>query len=358
LSKEKKILLIGSYNAGNIGDDALMTGALNGLRKFLPEYEVKILAPNGPTDYYLLPTGLRSFLKLKWIFTLFSLRKFKYLVFGGGGILNPEEYKSLIVWGVQIVVAKFFGLKVILLANSFSSLDSALLKYLLTKVDFITCRDSHSFKLLNQAELGFPIKRGADLSFLVNDGNKIDEFEFDSDDFIVLNLRKYKNVDFELQKDLFLNLVDLVTKNTNFSIYLLPFDSSDLLFMRQLSNLVKENGRVFLLPYEPDVILSAFKKSKLVVTQRLHPALFAVKMNKNFISLSYSSKVFSLLYDLGLHENVYDLRNDNFDTELVCNRVLEAILNQEASLNEQDVNFELIKKEAEDNFRLLKTYLE
>lgn len=358
MGKEKRILLVGNYNAGNIGDDALLQGSINGFRKFLPDYDVKVLAPNGPTDFYLIPTGLRSFLRFKWIITLFNFRKFKYLVFGGGGILNPEEYKSLIVWGVQIVVAKFFGLKVILLANSFSSVDSSLLKYLLSKIDFITCRDSYSFKLLNQAELSLPIKRGADLSFLVNESNQVDEFEFDTDDFIVLNLRKYPNVDFDLQKDLFLSLVDMVTTKTNFSIYLMPFDVGDVAFMRQLANLVKDNGRVFLLPFEPDVILSAFKKSKIVVSQRLHPALFAVKMNKNFLSLSYSSKVFGLLKDLGLEEKLFDLRDINFDTERVSSLVLEAISNEQFSLNDQDIDFEAIKKEAEDNFRLLKTFLE
>jgi polysaccharide pyruvyl transferase WcaK-like protein len=360
LKNNKNILVIGNYNAGNIGDDLLLESFMIGMNRILPDYHVKILAPAAPADYYLFPTGIRSFFRFKWIFTLINIRKYKYLIFGGGGIINPEEFKSIIVWGFQIVIARFFGLKIIFLANSFSNLNSKLALKLIGYADFITCRDSYSYKLLNRLELDIPIRKTMDLSFLKDFGSEIEDFEFDSNEFIVLNLRKYKFVDFEVQKNLFLKLINEITRNSNFCIYLMPFDVADVSFLRSLSNLVKDNGRVFLLPFESDVILSALRQSKLVISQRLHPLLVSINMGKNCYGLSYSSKVLSLLEDLGFQDNVYNLRDEAFNIENFCTEILNTIANKNFDLNSidnADYDLVLIKKQAEDNFRLLNTFL-
>ena len=285
---------------------------------------------------------------------MYGFKKSKYLVFGGGGLLNPEEYQSLLIWGIQIFMAKLFKLKVILLANSLPNSNSKLLKKLLSKVDFITVRDKVSFDFLNKLELEIPVRQTTDLVFMLDLNSKIEEFEFDSDQFITLNLRKYSNIEEELQIEFFLKLVEEITAKSNLSVYLLPFDKSDVAFLRKLNNLVKDNGRVFLLPFESDVCVTAIKKAKVNVSQRLHPCLFSLKLDKSFIALSYSSKVKSLLLELGYTDNVLDL-NEGLSADILAKKVLSLIENPSDlfAMQSQDLT-----KKAEDNFRLLHIFLE
>lgn len=347
---------MGNYNAGNLGDDLLLSSIKLHIRKYLPEYNVEFVAPNKPTDYYLFPTGIMSFLKFKWIKTLYGFYKADVLVLGGGGLLNPEEYRSLFVWGTQIVMAKLFRLKVVCLANSFPFSDSKLYRYLLKKIDFFTVRDSASYNFLNKIELKVPIKLASDLAFaakteLYNDA----ELEFDADDFIVLNLRSYKHIDLEVQIELYHEIVDYITANTNLSLYLLPFAKEDVGFLREMNNLTRDNGRVFLLPFEKEVIFTALQRSKLVISQRLHPNIVSLSLNKPTIALSYSSKVASLVSDFP-EAKIFDLTSE-FNLESFSNTFKELIESKVPSYELEEV-LEQHKKRAEMNFTLLKSYLE
>ncbi len=355
MKEKSRVIIIGNYNAGNIGDDSLLEAVKAGFKSFLPNFKYWVMAPSKPYDYVILPTGLRSFLKFNWVRSLYAFYKAEYVVFGGGGLLNPEEYRSLYIWGMQIRVAKFFKCKVVLLANSFPVNNSKLFLEIIKKVDFITARDSASFNFLNKLEdIKCPVRQTLDLALSLDLRSKVEDFEFDSSEFVVLNLRSYANVSKELQINFFVNLVEQISQKTNLSIYLLPFDKGDVKFLRELNNQVKDNGRVFLLPFESDVLISALAKAKTVISQRLHPNLFAIALNKPFIALSYSSKVSSILNDLGFDDNVFKIDEDleAHDLSAIVYELIHSESNTSTILNAE------LKKKAEDNFRLLSVYFD
>ncbi len=353
---KKKLLVLGNYNAGNIGDDLLMSSIKSNIRKYLPNYQVDFVSPGKPNDYFIFPTGIRSFLRMNWIRTIYAFYKSDVLVLGGGGLLNPEERKSLLVWGVQIIAAKFFNLQVICLANSFPFSNSKFYRYLLKKIDFFTVRDSYSYNFLNKLELKVPIKLTADLAFIADLTSYVDsQLEFDTDKFLVLNLRTYKHIDSRLQEEIYLELVEYITKNTNYSLYLLPFAKDDSLFLRHLNNLTKDNGRVFLLPFEKDVLFTALSRSVLTISQRLHPNIVSLCYGKPTIALSYSSKVVSLLNDFT------DIRIFDLTSTIKVDDIISAIdfqLKTSASSYDSAQAIKDNKKRAEMNFSLLKSYLE
>jgi polysaccharide pyruvyl transferase CsaB len=352
-NKAYKFLVFGNYSVGNLGDDVLLKSTLKGILNFFPNSIAKVAAGKKPADCAMLPTGLRSFFAFKWLKTLYILYKTDVVVFGGGGLLNIEEPKSILIWGNQIFWAKLFKCKVVLLANSITPNNSEVVTKILKKIDFITVRDSASFRYLQKLNLEIPIKQTADLSFNFDVSTLItDKFEFDSDEFVVLNLREYQHVDFEVQLEFFLRLVKYITEKTVKSIYLMPFAPADIKFLRELNNEVKDNGRVFLLPLEPDIILSAIKQSELVISQRLHPLLFGLQLNKKIVALSYNSKVSSLLLDLNLAEYCFEIDLENL--ELILATVKSALSEETTEL----VNLSEVQKKAEDNFRLLDLFLE
>lgn len=356
---KKRILILGNYNALNIGDDLIFNGVKNVVTEYSDFFDYKFMAPNKPCDYFLLPTGLRSFVNFRWFLTILKFLKTDVLVLAGGGLLNPEEYRSLFVWGVQILAAKLFRVKVVILGNSFPISDSKFYRYLLNKVDFYTVRDDSSFNFINKLELNVPVFRGSDFAYSADFTNLIDKkLEFDADKFIVLNLREYSKIDYELQLNFYLDLVNFITLNTDFSVYLLPFAKEDVNFLRILNNKTNTNGRVFLLPYDESVLITAIERSKLVVSQRLHSSLIAKLLNKPVISLSYTSKTKSLMSEFD-DIPVYDLCNKDFcfdDIKSVLGSILTGSYNIDIVKNMNTIEYN--KKRAKMNFALLKSYLE
>lgn len=355
--KKDLILLLGNYNAGNLGDNSLMKSALKGLVANFANFKFKIIAPKKPADSLILPTGFRSLLTFGWIKTPYYFLRAKYAVFGGGGLLNVEEYRSLIIWGSQIFFLKLCKTEIFLIANSITPSNSRLLRYLLSKVDLISVRDNESFLFLNKLELGIPVRKTADLAFCLDANEYIDNsLEYDFEEFVVINMRSYKEVSYSLQLEVLNKIISHVISNTTFGVYLLPFDKSDLSFLRRLSKEHSENGRVLVLPLESDVVMTAIAKAKLVVSQRLHPLIFSLILNKPTIALSYSTKVISLVQEILEDEYIFDLRATEFDFARIESTVSSCI----SESNTSCINLtalERIKKEAEMNFSLLKTYI-
>ena len=357
--KKDILVLIGNYNAGNIGDNMLLKASLKGICDNLPRWKVKIVAPSKPADSLILPTGIRSLLRIGWLKTLYYYAVAKVAVFGGGGLLNVEEYRSLLIWGLQIFVLKLFKTEVYLIANSVTPSDSKLLRNILNRVDLISVRDKESFDFLNKLSLEIPIRKTADLAFSLCPNNYMDNcFEFDFEEFIVINLRDYAAVSPELQFNILNAIVGEVLSRTQLGVYLLPFDKGDVPFLRRISSEFEDNGRVITLPLDTEVLLRAVAQAKVVVSQRLHPLIFAFLLKKPLVALSYSSKVGSLFSELIEDDLIFDLQNIELSAQNVTDVVMRLLSEDQA---EYDNNLESLlskqKKEAELNFSFLKNFI-
>jgi polysaccharide pyruvyl transferase WcaK-like protein len=297
----KKALVIGNYGVGNFGDDLLMKSVESQLKELQMDY---VVACPGeiPGSVAIMPAGIRSFFRFRWLDFLKELRSCDVVVFGGGGLLNPEERMSLYIWGQIIIMAKIYKKKVIMIGQSFSAIDKVV-DFLVNKVDAISVRDSYSYKLLSEKYTG-KLVRVDDLAWYLKEkasGGKSTQ--------ISINLRPYKHVNPKELKMLVNDLIEEIGSVVNFDeIVILPFGLEDADYCLEILGIgIKQKYKIRIA--EVDNILEEINKSKVVVAERLHACIVSVKLDAALISLSYSSKVFSMMSDVGV-KSLVNLRKD------------------------------------------------
>jgi polysaccharide pyruvyl transferase WcaK-like protein len=106
-----RLLLIGNYGAGNLGDEALKDYFLGQF----PEHDWTVLTAwgaspvgqKGQTRFVpRLPTGLRSFFMTPWLNTLQAYWRCDATVFGGGSLFTDvESPKACTLWGLHALLA-------------------------------------------------------------------------------------------------------------------------------------------------------------------------------------------------------------------------------------------------------------
>lgn len=289
----KKVLLVGNYGVGNIGDDMLMQSSIDQIIELGAEYTVACPG-NVEGSVSIPPAGIRSFLSFKWLSFFRSLKECDVVVFGGGGLLNPEEKMSLLIWGQIIVMASIYKKEVVMIGQSFSKVDKVV-EFLLEMVDAISVRDSYSMKILKEYYEG-ELFKVHDLAW------KLDvESKKKTKDKIALNLRPYKYVDDGVLKEVINNLIDSLEGVVSFSeIVVLGFGIEDKEFCEEVLSIgIKQKYKIRFVD-EFETIFKELSESKVVIAERLHACIATMKLNKPLVSLSYSSKVFSMMSDYGV----------------------------------------------------------
>ena len=350
----KKILLVGNYGAGNFGDDLLYLAIRNSL-SLVGNFELKVMCPGSQQDFPLPPAGIRSLFSFNFVKAISAIKNSDVVVFGGGGLFNPEEWYSLFIWGQVVIMAKFFKKPVYLMANSFSPKFSSFLKLILSNIDLISVRDSLSRRNLAQYSIEAPVRTTSDLALLLDSAvfdSKI--HVFDHDKFIVLNLRDYPILSTENLVRTVCQIIDYVLKNSCYAVYLLPFDSSDIVILKQIQSLYSGNGKVFLVPFEKRVCYAAISKCSGVVSTRLHVGISGVLCHKPLFVLSYSSKVSGFFSDL-----LSPLFIASFDDD--CTEIDNSLASFVECVDRNKLNYDLLdvealKKKSNLNIRLLNDF--
>jgi polysaccharide pyruvyl transferase CsaB len=296
-----KVLLVGNYGCGNLGDDMLMMSARQQLDQIGVDY---IVACPGQVEgsVSIMPAGIRSFLRFDWLRFFRELKKCEVVVFGGGGLLAPEERMSLMIWGQIIVMAKLYRKKVVMIGQSFSAVDNVI-NWLLKKVDFVSVRDSYSYRLLSESYKG-KLYQVNDLAWYLNSESKKEKRNS-----LCLNLRPYKLVNERDLKQLVGDLIEGLEKLIDFEeIVLLPFGKEDVDFMERILSIgVKNKYKVRVAEASVESVLKELRSCKFVIAERLHACISSVKMDCSLVALSYSSKVFAMMNDIGM-KSIVNLR--------------------------------------------------
>ncbi len=102
-----RVILVGNYGAGNIGDEALREYFLSAFPDL--EWSVVSASPIGLNELPRLPFGVRSFFS-NWVRTISAIKHADALVFGGGTLFtDTESVFASIMWWTYAATARFFG---------------------------------------------------------------------------------------------------------------------------------------------------------------------------------------------------------------------------------------------------------
>lgn len=295
IDRKLKILLGGSYHAGNLGDLALMDTYIKRIKSDFPNSKLTVFSYNPQFVRDTYPTQVdTTYFVINGFRTAFEiLRNDAYILGGGGLIFDHSTIDSLMLakksqiihWTTTSLFAKLFGKKVIWSGLGVGPVKTGLTKFLLRLVvpliDSITVRDRDSFNLLEQiVGKDLPnLKQTADIVWTWRSNPPFKQHTLGKVEKIVLSPRVVgASVDHRIVR----KFVKIVTKlnKANRSFQIIPTNpKKDLKICREIYNQIKDFATV---DFEEDIskitleyLYSEIGSSSLVISMRMHGLIFA-----------------------------------------------------------------------------------
>lgn len=148
-----RLLLVGNYGVGNLGDELLREYFL----QEFPEVEWIVVSahPEGEKEVPHIPAGVRSFLAFGWWKTVAAMRLCDAVVFGGGTLFTDvESARACTVWGLHAVAAWILRKPVFLAFQGIGPFHTAKGKrwaqWVIRKARFVSVRDALSFQRVQE----------------------------------------------------------------------------------------------------------------------------------------------------------------------------------------------------------------
>ncbi|PCI25647.1 hypothetical protein COB57_00295 [Candidatus Peregrinibacteria bacterium] len=288
----EKIVLIGSYGASNIGDEAMLDVLYTELSK---KYFVSVLSGDRNDTVRRhnieservrahLPFGLRSFFSFQWLATVKTLFQSKKVLFGGGGLfVDDQGIKAILLWSYHVFISKILGNEVIIFANSFHPLQSGVSKKVLSLalsfVEKIIVRDVQSYEYLKSLGYEHKLEQGVDPVFFYDISSCNPAKKRVAVNFRPWKMRYESCVEWSKQK-----------QQEGFDLIFIASDVTD----------VEIHEKYF--KHIPMIMPSSFSEMQIILSRceyaygmRLHFLLAAILSGSKVVGISYSSKVSGIL---------------------------------------------------------------
>jgi len=351
----KKIVVAGYYGCGNLGDDAILLGLLEGLQNRGLDVSVMSGAPEETNRLYGVPSIERR-----------DMAAFKAeiatadaLVFGGGSIFqDASSWKSAAFYSNLVKIAKGNKKKVIMLGQGVGPLTTCLgkaaAKSAFNSTDVIAVRDPQSVTALKELGVKITPRTTGDMAYLLplpKPDDSTSDFGVAGMKTVGISARPFKGVDVvkvfgELARMLF---------QANYLPVLMEMDrdmdgpliteldkvmGGKVPSMRRLGNPMQYQQRV--------------RRMDSVIAMRLHAGILASMVGVPVCMVSYDPKVaaFAKQLDLPTPPNMKDISAQRiFDYFQSCMKTREQwVKSMERRVVEQ-------KKAAELNIELLMSSL-
>ena len=323
--KKKSIVIIGNYGFGNLGDEAMLTGILDRLRKDISNAEFTVFSYDPEETkkvYNVSACYLMSFR------VLLELIKADVVIIGSGSLLNtPVGYLKNRMCRYVIIsalLAELFRKKVVFYAigiETFDFITRIMLPIIMKWADKISVRTPHSKSILKalgvrrnihvtpdpSLELD-PIKDEKAQKLLREEGVNLDKF------LVGLNLRYIgdKQTDKRLM-GVITQFVDWLVEAYDAEIVFIPMCKNkyrrlefDPFFAEEVYKLVKYKERMKILKkqYTPQETMGIIGQMNLLIGTRLHSQIFAYKLGIPLIGIVYSGKNTAFLEMIGQRDGI------------------------------------------------------
>jgi len=327
--KRPLIMVAGYYGRGNIGDEAILTGLLDALsgHHMRQNYTIEIMSSN-PTITQRLHR-VDSVYKLNPLSFLHLLRA-RWLIIGGGGIL-PGSIKSLLYYTLCAFIAKAFGSYVSLVSVGVNPVRS-FSKRVLTK---LLCRLANDI-IVRDSDSRIELERFTKKPVIVG-----------SDAFFLLDESRYRNLLTPGQRPKVPHLVvslkllgPHIKQDAYWQKWATALDSCIEEFGAEIEFLVNHIGEKddvaveavrkrmrwarkthVRIPVNVEQALQVIARSSLVISHRLHPALFASLWGIPVIVVPIAPKLRHFQEEFGW----ICMEVDSFSKETLLGRIKQAL---------------------------------
>ncbi|MCZ7428049.1 polysaccharide pyruvyl transferase family protein [Micromonospora sp. WMMA1949] len=305
--------VLGSYGGRNLGDEAILTGLLDDLRRHEPNARIIVFSRN-PAHTALAHPEVEA---VPWegvsrVDSSPVLNQLDLLILGGGGILYDKEARRYL----RVVrVAQERGLPLITYAVGVGpltdTLDSGMVRETLAQAVEVTVRDQESRMVLEEAGLVNPITVTADPAFLLEPEEFPQQWLREEgvpagSRLVGLSVREpgraAERLDVDGYHRLLAQIGDFLVHRIDAHVLFVPMERDDIRHSHGvLSHMTAaDRGRILHGDYRPAQILGLMRHFDLAVGMRLHFLIFAAMMGTPFLPLPYAGKVFDLAQRLGV----------------------------------------------------------
>lgn len=316
-----KIVVTGNYGAQNLGDEMILKGLLQTLRRVVPFAELTVLSGNPEetarayqvNSLEKFPAGFRTLLKA--IFgknreTAKAVKACDYFILGGGGLFGGLKKRANIIWGIQAMMAYLYKKPVIMYGQSIGTLnhwfDRWIVKMLFKRTTAIIVRDKRSKERLEILGIKKKIHICPDLAFRF----RINEPAIQRKNNIIVALRQMENLSPLFKKTIadFLNwLISEHKWTATFITFQKGAESDEQLHEEVMEMIIDKPYMDSISEHDPEKIIKSFMEAEMTLGMRLHSLVSSIKTSTPFIAVNYAPKVGDLLELGGLGEYVIDM---------------------------------------------------
>jgi len=300
-----KVVIMGYYGFGNMGDEAILKGILNLINDNISDIDPLVLSKTPKitskelgvkTSYYA--RGVTDFLvrPLQRLKTFIRTIKADLLIIGGGGLYH--DYWNILPFGsIEIFFRLLLSKPTLIYSVGIGPYNNGFAQKIASL--FIKCativsvRDEQSRSMLLRMGIknvmvncdpAIYLRGQVELTKDVFPTNKIK-------DFIVVSLRNWPG--FEKYTDDIAKILDKIISDTKKNIIFIPFRVTDIYSITVVQNKMTNREYTSLLAgdYTPEEIISIISYASAVIGMRLHSLIFSLCAEIPFFGISYDPKI-------------------------------------------------------------------
>ena len=319
-----KVVISGYYGFNNIGDEAILKGMIDGIKRLSADAEIVVLSQH--PDFTAKKHAVRSVKRMGINALIREIRSCDLLVSGGGSLFQDVTSKRSILYYLGVIyLAKLFGKKIMIYGQGIGPVNinynRFLMKKIFNSVNFINVRDDRSKKELLNMGVKKDVLVTVDTVFGIEEpslsvGEKIlEELKIDKNKKLIgISIRPWQNtkeIVTEIRK-----ACEEIVKNHDYEILFIPCHFySDLKIMKEVERGIDKSlkNKIHVLDKYLYVneYLSLVGNLDFMVGMRLHALIFSALMSVPVIGLSYDPKINNFLSMIGKN-NVLNIANINY----------------------------------------------
>ena len=338
---ETDYLIIGWIGYNNIGDELI----LHSLLSYLEDEHDNITVISGNPQQTEMIHGIKAspinFSAIK------KIRKAQRIIFTGGQLFHDNRIRTIPLWSsiLQSINLLNKDCKIALLNQGFETQNKILLKIMRTvfsHINFISVRDSTSFRIINKLNLNLPIYFGPDIFFAMNFSDIIENSLYKKKKSRIslgINIRSsfwWQNIS-NIQKfeQSIAKSLDSLILERDIDLVFFPFSipgkefNSDLEIIKNIVSKMKnkDNATIYKHSFNKNYfknLITTFCKLDLVIGMALHSLILSCKLSIPFLTIPYQKKCEVFMKDNDLTKFILK-SNEILSPDLLLKRVTKMI---------------------------------
>ncbi|HHW36303.1 MAG TPA: polysaccharide pyruvyl transferase CsaB [Bacillales bacterium] len=300
-----KVVLSGYYGFHNVGDEAILQAIIHALRAEKSDIEITVLS-NDP-DHTKKTYGVAAVNRWKLGEVFKVVRSADGVISGGGSLLQDKTSMKSVPYytGIMMIANRIARKPFFVYAQGIGPLNQTvsqkLVRYALSKANFVSVRDQESFELLRKIGLGGEIelvpdpvmgmeyKEGLNQAWLEKEG-------LAGKPFITVAIRDWTSSGFTEFKEKIVEVLDRCAGESGHHVVFLPMHGEhDDVFSREIMAAMQNPAFIFPDDASIEEKVSLIGDSSLLLGMRLHALIFAAVAYTPMVGISYDLKIDSFI---------------------------------------------------------------